>query len=61
MKVYNVWVSVEEIDEEKDDNGKDIAVYKLAKYNNEKEAMEFAHQLERDNDTPRDEEGITLK
>jgi hypothetical protein len=61
MKTYNVWVCVEEIENDNGEDGKDIAVFKLAKYKNEDEAIEFAHQLERYEDTPRDDEGFTIK
>lgn len=40
-KVYNVWLSVEEIDEENDDNGKDISVQKLHKFKRKEDAEEF--------------------
>lgn len=60
MKVYNVWVCVEEIDENKD-NGEDIESRKLAKFDNEDDAVSFIEDIERANDTPRDKNGFTLK
>lgn len=60
MKVYNVWICVEEIDEEKDDNGKDIDVRKLGKFKNKDTAIDFAYELEKYNDTARDKDGFTI-
>jgi hypothetical protein len=40
-KIFNVWAVVEEINEEKDDNGKDINALKLAQFKTEKEADRY--------------------
>ena len=60
MKVYNVWICVEEIDEAKNDNGKDIDIRKVAKFKKKDKAMDMLLELERYNDTPRDKDGFTI-
>ena len=40
-KVYNVWLEIEEIDEEHDDNGNDLSTIKLGRFVSEKDAMRF--------------------
>jgi len=46
MKVFNVWLIIEEIDEEKNDNGKDINCAKLYQCKTEKEADKRLHEIE---------------
>lgn len=60
-KVYNVWICVEEIGEEEDDAGVDIDTRKIAKFKEEEKAIDFASNVEKDEDTPRDKEGFTLE
>lgn len=60
MEVFNVWVCVEKIDEENDENGEDVTVIKLAKYKTEKAADDFAHEVEDVISTDRDKEGFTI-
>jgi len=44
-KVYNVWVCVEEIYEEKNDRGKDIFARKISKHTEASEAIKFAEEV----------------
>jgi len=44
-KVFNVWVIIEKIDEEHDENGKDIRVSKLAQFKKEKEADKYFDRI----------------
>lgn len=60
MKEYNVWVCVEEIDEEKGEDGKDIEVWKIAKYKDKEKAIAFGFDLQKYNDTDRDSNGFTI-
>ena len=59
-KVYNIWICVEEIDEEGQDNGVDIDTRKIAKFKKRNDAIDFAYELENNNDTPRDKNGFTI-
>ena len=44
MKTYNIWLILEEIDEENDDNGNDLKTQKLAKFDNEINAEKFYNE-----------------
>jgi len=39
--IFNVWLSLEEIKEESEDNGNDLRTEKLRQFTNEKDANEF--------------------
>lgn len=58
--VYNVWICIEKIDERNNDNGEDIVTEKVAKFKSQKKAIEFAMQLAKDTDTPRDKNHFTI-
>jgi hypothetical protein len=45
MKVYNVWIEVEEIDEQNDDNGNDIESFKVKQFQDIDEALDYAEAL----------------
>ena len=60
MKVYNVWVCVEAIDEHNSDEGEDVASIKLAKFKKLNDAIHFANHVEQETDTQRDKNGFTI-
>ena len=45
MKKYNVWVIVEEIDEAKDERGKDVSCRKLISLKTQERADKFARDI----------------
>jgi hypothetical protein len=45
MKVFNVWITIEEIDDENDDNGQDVDTKKIARFKTFKEAVECINEF----------------
>ena len=58
MKQFNVWVIVEEIDDN-DENGNDIFTEKAAQFKKEESALELAKDIIKSNDNGRDLEGYS--
>jgi len=59
MKIYNVWICVEEIDEN-GNNGEDIETIKIAKFKDREKAVAFAYREGHFINTPRDKEQFTI-
>lgn len=59
MKIYNIWICVEEIGRDEED-GKDIHVGKVAQFEDQEKAIDFCNYLVKYNNTARNEYGFTI-